>query len=137
MRPISREFTTVQKSRTSDNMFILNSLIRKVKYEKKTLYTCFIDFAKAFDSIWHRGLWYKLIKLGIAGNTLSCIRSMYENSTAQVKLGNGFSNVFQTGKDVLQGNNLSPLLFNLFVNDLHVLWFKDLGLEASKTRSSA
>ena len=44
---------------------------------------------------------------------------MYENSTVQVKLGNGFSNVFQTGKGVLQRNNLSPLLFNLFVNDLH------------------
>lgn len=95
-----------KNSRTSDNMFILNSLIRKFKYEKNTLYTCFIDFAKAFDSIWHRGLWYKLIKLGITGNTLSCIRSMYENSTAQVKLGNGLSNVFQTGKGVLQGNNL-------------------------------
>jgi hypothetical protein len=104
-----------KNGRTGDNMFILNSLIRKVKYEKKTLYTCFIDFAKAFDSIWHRGLWYKLIKLGIAGNTLSCIRSMYENSTAQVKLGN----VFQTGKGVLQGNNFNPHLFNLFVNDLH------------------
>lgn len=40
-----------KNSRTSDNMFILNSLIRKFKYEKKTLYTCFINFAKAFDSI--------------------------------------------------------------------------------------
>ena len=105
--------------RTSDNMFILNSLIHKFKSEKRTLYACFVDFAKAFDSVWHLGLWYKLIRMGITGNVLSCIRSMYQNSSAQVKLRLGLSDNFHTSKGVLQGNNLSPLLFNLFVNDLH------------------
>jgi hypothetical protein len=37
---------------------------------------------------------------------------MYENSTARVKLGNGLSNVFQTEKGVLQGNNWSPYYLN-------------------------
>ena len=49
--------------RTSDHIFTLRTLIDK--YVKQVLrgklYTCFIDFRKAFDSIWHDGLLYKLL----------------------------------------------------------------------------
>ena len=46
-----------KSSRTTDHVFILKSLINKYVYDnKKKLYTRFIDFKKAFDSIWHKGL---------------------------------------------------------------------------------
>ncbi len=35
--------------RTTDNMFILRSLIERQKFKKKPLYICFVDFTKAFD----------------------------------------------------------------------------------------
>ncbi len=41
------------------------------------MYVCFIDFQKAFDSIWHDGLVYKIIESGIGGKTYDIIRSMY------------------------------------------------------------
>jgi hypothetical protein len=47
--------------RTTDSMFILKSLHDKYRYVKKTgLYTCFVDFSKAFDAVWRPGLLYKL-----------------------------------------------------------------------------
>jgi hypothetical protein len=33
------------------------------------MYSCFIDFQKAFDSIWQTGLFYKVIESGVAGKT--------------------------------------------------------------------
>ena len=51
-------------SRTSDHLFTLKTLIDthvKAKSRGK-IFACFVDFRKAFDSIWHQGLFYKRIK---------------------------------------------------------------------------
>lgn len=50
-----------RNKRTSDHMFVLTSLIDKyTQSNSKTLHTCFIDFRKAFDKVWHLGLLYRL-----------------------------------------------------------------------------
>ena len=52
--------------RTSDHILTLKTLVKKyVANGKEKLYVCFIDFKKAFDSVWHKGLFYKLHKVGI------------------------------------------------------------------------
>ena len=53
-------------SRTADHMFILRHLIDlHVKQRKKDIFAAFIDFEKAFDTIWTDALLYKLLKTGI------------------------------------------------------------------------
>ena len=48
--------------RTSDHMFILQTLIDKyVKKLKSPLYVCFVDFRKAYDSVWRQALMFKLL----------------------------------------------------------------------------
>jgi len=37
--------------RTTDNLFILRTLIKQARFQKKKLYTCFVDFKKAFDTV--------------------------------------------------------------------------------------
>jgi hypothetical protein len=45
----------------SDHMFVLKTLIDKYTQQgSKHLYTCFVNFRKAFDTVWHIGLLYKL-----------------------------------------------------------------------------
>jgi len=41
------------KSRTSDHMFVLRTLIEKYLNNGLKLHACFVDFAKAFDSVIH------------------------------------------------------------------------------------
>ena len=55
--------------RTSDHIFSLRTLVDKyVKHVPKgKLYTCFIDFNKAYDSAWHNGFFYKLLQYNIRG----------------------------------------------------------------------
>jgi hypothetical protein len=42
---------------------------------------------KAFDSIWHEGLLYKLIECGVERKTYNIIKSMYTNNKCAVKIG--------------------------------------------------
>ena len=42
--------------RTTDHMFILKCIMDKYKKKRKQLYMCFIDFKKAYDSVWHAGM---------------------------------------------------------------------------------
>ena len=53
--------------RTTDNAFILYSLIMKQKFLKKPLYVCFVDFTKAFDYVNRAALMYKLKQRGVGG----------------------------------------------------------------------
>ena len=46
----------------------------------KKLYSYFIGFKNAFDSAWHIGLFRKLANLGINGNFLNLIKSIYKNT---------------------------------------------------------
>ena len=64
---------------TVDNIFVLHSLITHFINRGKKLYCCFIDFTKAFDYVVRDNLWFKLVKLGLRGNILNIIKSMYQN----------------------------------------------------------
>ena len=62
---------------TTDNIFGLSSLISLFLQSKNKLYTALIDFSKAFDYVVRDHLWKKLTQIGIRGNILNVIKSMY------------------------------------------------------------
>lgn len=54
--------------RTSDHSFVLKCIINKyLKLVKKKIYSCFIDFRKAFDTVTHAGIMFKLLKYNVNG----------------------------------------------------------------------
>ena len=85
---------------------------------KRTLVTCFIDFKKAFDSVWRDALLLKLLDYGICGNFFRTIEDMYCNGYAHIKSNGLLSEAIPSEVGVRQGDILSPNLFNLFINDL-------------------
>ena len=108
-----------KKCRTSDHILTLKNIVKKyVTIGKKKLYVCFVDFEKAFDSVWHKGLFKKLHDYGIHGNSLNLIIDLYAKTKCSIKSGNHITEFFNYEKGVRQGCPLSPLLFNLFINDL-------------------
>ena len=106
--------------RASEHIISLRTLIdQSVTHSPiDKLYTCFVHFKKAFDSIWHQGLLYKLLKYNIGGIFYKLISSMYSHSIRCVKDNYTRSQFFNYDKGVRQGCILSPLLFNLYLNEL-------------------
>lgn len=105
--------------RTTDHMFVLNTIIQKyVKNDSKPLYACFVDLKRAFDSVSHLHLFYKLKSIGVGTKFYDIIHSMYKQTETCVKIGQHRTNFFKSNIGVRQGDNLSPCLFNIFLNDL-------------------
>ncbi len=103
---------------TTDNIFTLHAIIEILFSKRQTLFCAFIDFRKAFDSVWRNGLWYKLLLSRINGKCLNIIKNMYKCIKSCVKVGNDFSEYFPCMVGVRQGENMSPFLFAMFLNDL-------------------
>ena len=109
----------VPGNRTSDAHILIHNLVRKVCHKNNSkIYSCFVDFKKAFDSIPRDILLKKLEKYGITGKFFNILRNIYTSDKACVKLENVRSDFFNLSLGVRQGCILSPLLFNIFLSDL-------------------
>jgi hypothetical protein len=86
---------------------------------KKISLALFIDMSKAFDTIDHNILIYKLQKYGITGTALNLIKNYLTNRQQRVKINETISDTQKITHGVPQGSILGPLLFNLYVNDLN------------------
>ena len=81
---------------------------------QKTIYYCFIDYAKAFDCVDHNKLWKILQEIEIADHLTCLLRNLYAGQEATIgTVPHGTTDWFQIGKGVRQGCILSPCSFNL------------------------
>ncbi|MES9903304.1 MAG: reverse transcriptase family protein, partial [Sedimenticola sp.] len=103
---------------TTDHILTLKFLLDKLRTNKKKMYCAFIDFSTAFDKIWRNGLWNKLITTGINGKLFRIIFNMYQDIKSCVSANNTISPFFKSYCGVRQGENLSPILFAIYLNDL-------------------
>ena len=101
-----------------DHIYVLVTIIRNRKLQGKETFLCYVDFANAFDSVNRDCLWLKLMNIGIHGNILNLIKSMYENLEACVRVNGQLTDWFSVESGVRQGDNLAPTLFAVFVNDI-------------------
>ena len=79
----------------------------------------FIDLEKAFDTVNHQILLSKLEHYGIRDTSLTWIASYLSNRKQKVKLNGVNSKSERVSCGVPQGSILGPLLFIIYVNDMH------------------
>ncbi|KAK3097138.1 hypothetical protein FSP39_006717 [Pinctada imbricata] len=103
---------------TTDNIFCLYSFIQLYLNCGKKLFCTFIDFKKAFDTVWRIGLWRKLQNTNIKGKIFKVIYNMYKDIKSCVRKNSECSEFFPCMTGVRQGENLSPFLFTIFLNDI-------------------
>ncbi len=110
-----------------DHLSTLSSIIECRKAKKLSTFAVFIDFSKAYDRINRDLLFQKIEKLGVHGRFIGTLRSMYSNVECAVRINGLLTNWFPVNTGLKQGCLLSPLLFNLYLNDL-IQEVKDLNL---------
>ena len=104
---VNRELPDVQtgfrKGRgTRDQISNIQWIMEKAREFQKSIYFCFLDYAKAFDCVDHNKLW----KILQDGNTIPPdlpLRNLYAGQEATVRTGHGTTDWFQIGKGVRQG----------------------------------
>ena len=82
------------------------------------MHTCFVDFQKAYDSIRRDRLKHKLQQLGIEGKFLDIVTSIYSSTKVSLSYNSYVSTPFSTSIALKQGDILSTMFFNLFINYL-------------------
>ena len=107
--------------RTSDQVFIIQTLVQQAKHEKRKLYCCFVDFKKAFDLVPRQTLWTILEQRGMKGRVLCSLQTMYAADRACVLTKDGPTDLFDCSIGVKQGCPASPLLFGLYLDELEKL----------------
>ena len=87
---------------------------KKQESSRRNIYSCFIDYAKAFDCVDHNKLWEILQEMEIPDHLTCLLRNLCAGQEATVRTGHGTTERFQIGKGVHQGCILSPCLFSLY-----------------------
>ena len=98
--------------------FVLQETIQHLIERHSKVYACFLDTSKAFDTVWHNGLFYKLFRFGVEGKLWRLIKSCYTNATSCVVVNDVRSAWFPLKQSVRQGGVLSTWLYLLFINEL-------------------
>ena len=114
--------------RAKDQIANICWIIRKARESQKSIYFCFIDYAKAFDYVDHNKLWKILKQMGLPDHLTCFLRNMYAGQEATIRTGHGTTDWFQIGKGVHPGCVSSPCLFNLYAEYI----LRNAGLEETQ-----
>lgn len=92
--------------------------ISACKAQRKSTGLLMMDFEKAFDTIWHDGLIFKLHKFGFPHHLLKLIHGFCIDRKFQVHTNQAVSQCVTMMAGLGQGAVLSPHLFSLYIADI-------------------
>ena len=101
-----------------DQIANIQWIIKKEREIQKNIYFSIIDYAKAFDYVYHNKLWKILRQMGVPDQLTCLLRNLFAGQKATFRTRHGTVDWLKIGKGVCQGCILSPRLFNLYAEDI-------------------
>ncbi|OAE36001.1 hypothetical protein AXG93_93s1400 [Marchantia polymorpha subsp. ruderalis] len=116
-----------------DHVLVLRVLWEKSKGNAKALFCAFIDFKKAFDTVFMMLLWERLHNIGVPCDILGVVTTLY--NSVQAKINTSQPREILSTIGVIQGCTLSPTLFGIFIDGIE-RWLDENDSEAVKIGNS-
>jgi len=95
----------------------VQKIIEKRKEHNLPLFLLFIDYEKAYDNVNRDKLW-EVMDNKISKYLLNTMKCIYRNTNIRIKFNGGVSGPTHINKGVRQGCGLSPVLFNIYINNI-------------------
>lgn len=109
------------KRSTNTNLIAYTSFIALSLQKGQQVDSIYTDFSAAFDKINHQIAVAKFERLGFGGPFLRWLKSYLCDREMAVKIGDCISPFFLASSGVPQGSHLGPLIFLVYLNDVHAL----------------
>lgn len=101
------------------HLFTLRVLVEKARAEQQSLFVCFVDLRKAFDSVPRSLLWKQYEKTGIPSDFIRAVQLMYQHVYVAIRTADGLTEWFMSNLGVRQGCSHSPTAFAIYMQPLH------------------
>lgn len=115
----SKQFGFRKSKSTKDALSSVLEYITKNIDGKKSVAGIFLDLSKAFDTVNHDVLLLKLENYGVRGIVKDLVASYLSSRQQYVQVGCDKSKCQNIVLGVPQGSVLGPILFNIYINDMH------------------
>ena len=111
------ELAGFRKGRScTEQIFILRNITEQSLDHQQDLVINFIDFKKAFDSVYRSSLWKILTYYGIPDRFINIFKALYDNCSCCVKTASGYTEFFVIVSGVRQDSIFSSFLFIIVIN---------------------
>ena len=101
-------------------LFTLQHLIARARHTKQPFHCCFLDLKGAFDRAPRALLWEALQRRGLHGEILGAIKSLHTHADYAMQIQGRRGESIESTIGVKQGCPLSPTLFGLLMDGLHI-----------------
>lgn len=113
-----RQRAFVEADGCAENVAILSALLYDARKELKQLQVVSLDVRKAFDTVSHESLFRTLSLCGVPEQMVVYLRTIYSVAKTRIEVNGQLSDEILPSRGVRQGDPLSPILFNLVINEV-------------------
>ncbi|KAL8575680.1 hypothetical protein ACOMHN_055869 [Nucella lapillus] len=122
---------------TTEQLMSLRVVLDTCRTTKRRATIIFVDFRKAFDSLFRGSIPSTLADYGVPPEVIADVMQLYKDTTASVWTQHGETESFSTSSGALQGDTLSPFLFITVLDSvLRQILREEDGFTVKQRRSS-
>jgi len=116
LNPLQKAFREVEGC--AEHVALLHGMMRDARKRNRSIFVVFLDLAKAFDSVNHELLTRALRRQGCPDQFIRIVKDLYDGAVTRVSNGVTSTQDIDIRSGLKQGCSLSPLLFNMVMDEL-------------------